>query len=119
MDQDINKIYHNTFGVSFIWKEEGSKTPSPKIQIIFRDMGFYLTHREIIQFQQQISYVRSKNPCAVCKRKERNRFMLLKTPCKQVDLAINALELNAIYDLINGTLFHLELTEYINHTCKN
>ncbi|MDW5289514.1 hypothetical protein [Formosa sp. PL04] len=119
MDQDINKIYHNTFGVSFIWKQETTRKQSPKIQIIFRDMGFYLTYHEIIQFQKQISYVKSINPCTCCKDKERNRFMLLKTPCNQVDLAINALELRDIDDLINGTLFHLELDDYVNEICKN
>ncbi|QDO93263.1 hypothetical protein FNB79_04490 [Formosa sediminum] len=120
MDQDINKIYHNDFGVSFIWKQETpKKKQSPKIQIIFRDMGFYLTYREIIQFQKQIQYVKFSNPCAQCKYKERNRFMLLKTPCSQVDLAINALELRDIDDLIAGTLFHIELDDYVNEICKN
>ncbi|WP_299776453.1 hypothetical protein [uncultured Formosa sp.] len=119
MDQDINKIYHNAFGVSFIWNEEKPEKQSPKIQIIFRDMGFYLTYYEIIQFQKQIDYVKSINPCGYCKGKERSRFMLLKTPCKQVDLAINALELRDIDDLITGTLFHLELDVYINDICKN
>ncbi|MBP1838759.1 hypothetical protein [Formosa algae] len=119
MDQDINKIYHNNFGVSFVWKEEQPKKKSPKIQLIFRDMGFYLTRHEIIQFQKQIGYVKSIHPCQCCKSEERNRFMLLKTPCNQVDLAINALELKEIDDLINGTLFHLELTEYITKICRN
>ncbi|WP_159022198.1 hypothetical protein [Formosa sp. L2A11] len=119
MDQDINKIYHNEFGVSFIWKQEGPKKQSPKIQIIFRDMGFYLTYREIIQFQKQIKYVKSIHPCSNCKHKDRSRCMLLKTPCNQVDLAINALELRDIDDLINGTLFHIELEDYVNEICKN
>ncbi|CDF77765.1 conserved hypothetical protein [Formosa agariphila KMM 3901] len=119
MDQDINKIYHNAYGVSFIWKENTPKKQSPKIQIIFRDMGFYLTYREIVQFQKQIRFVQSENPCACCKNKDRSRSMLLKTPFSQVDLAINALELRDIYDLITGTLFHLELDNYVNEICKN
>lgn len=119
MDQDINKIYHNTFGVSFIWKEEAPEKETPKIQIIFRDMGFYLTYREIITFQKQISYVKSINPCKCCDDKEQHRFMLLKTPCNQVDLAINDLELRSIDDLINGTLFHLDLDFYIHEISKN
>lgn len=119
MDQDIDKIYHNNFGVSFIWKEENTINKSPKIQLIFRDMGFCLTYSEIVQFQKQVGYVKSINPCSTCKNKERNRFMLLKTPCKQVDLAINALELKDIDDLIQGTLFHLDLYHYLNEICKN
>lgn len=119
MDQDINKIYHNTFGISFVWKKKVTKKQIHKVQIIFRDMGFYLTYREIIEFQKQIRYVQSINPCTCCKDKENNRFMLLKTPCKEVDLAINPLELRDIADLISGTLFHLELDDYVSEICKN
>lgn len=119
MSQDINKLYHNDFGVAFIWNQEAEKTKTPKIQIIFRDMGFYLTYNEIIQFRKQVHIVKQSNPCFKCKQQDYSRNMLLKTPSKQVDLAINSAELQEIDDLINGTLFHFHLHDYVNELCKN
>jgi hypothetical protein len=44
---------------------------------------------------------------------------LLKTPLKEIDLAVSKSELMQIKDLIEGTLFTMELMEYIDNICKN
>ena len=47
--RDLEQIYHNNFGISFYWKKE-SGTILDKVQLVFRETGFYLTIAELNQF---------------------------------------------------------------------
>ncbi|WP_426095148.1 hypothetical protein [Flavobacterium sp. DSR2-3-3] len=45
--------------------------------------------------------------------------ILLKTPCSQIDLAVSMEELNAVKDLVEGTLFKINLDEYLHGAGMN
>lgn len=117
MQNEIHKIYHNNFGIAFKWKYE--KTSTERVQIVFRDMGFYLTPKEIKQFHLNIFEAKETQPCQGCKQDINSRFILLKTLSKKVDLALNKKELNQVEDLIRGTLFNLGLDNVLNNLSIN
>ncbi|KJD34000.1 hypothetical protein PK35_04500 [Tamlana nanhaiensis] len=119
MQQDIYKVYHNGFGIAFKWKDPITNQVQEKIQIIFRDMGFYFTHNEVKDFFNCVNAAKWNLPCNQCDLDCDSRNILLKTPCKQIDVALNRSELHAVEDLIKGTLFQLELDDYVEDLCKN
>lgn len=114
MDTRIFKIFTNEIGLSFQWQKNAILT-----QIIFRDIGFHLSIDEIELFIDQIELSRIKQPCIDCKLGQDCRSMLLKTPSHKVSLAVSLNELNEIEDLLKGTLFQLQLNEYLIKVCKN
>ncbi|WP_276167642.1 hypothetical protein [Zobellia alginiliquefaciens] len=115
--EDINPIYHNPFGVAFQWKRNTVKDPK-KVQIVFRDTGLLLTQSELLQFKKNIECTQKMNsPCEECHQHDTCRSLLLDTPAPQITLAMNRTELDAVHDLIDGTLFQLNLDSYLNHMC--
>jgi hypothetical protein len=40
--------------------------------------------------------------------------ILPKNPCSQIDLAVSMEELNSVKDLVEGTLFKINLDDYLN-----
>ncbi|MGR7812705.1 hypothetical protein [Lacinutrix undariae] len=119
MTNDIHKIYHNKFGIAFKWLQPVSKQKRNKVQIVFRDMGFYLTHKEVQQFYNCICDSQESEPCSCCKTDCDTRNILIKTPSSKIDIALNAEELILVEDLIKGTLFQLDLDDYLMNVCKN
>jgi hypothetical protein len=117
MENEITKIYHNDFGIAFQWKYASAK--QGKIQVVFRNMGFYLTLGEIKQFQKHIIEAQQPKNCSCCKADCNGRSILLKTPSSKIDLAVNTKELTEVDDLIKGTLFQLDLNNYLNNICKS
>lgn len=115
---DIHKIYHNDIGIAFQWKIDIERN-NPKFQVIFRDTGFYLTIQEIENFSKFAQQAVARGGCSACKAKQKCRSILLKTPAKTVDLAVSEKELEAICDLIEGTLFQIKLNQYLNDVCSN
>ncbi|MDO6519772.1 hypothetical protein [Zobellia uliginosa] len=114
---DITPIYHNPFGVAFQWKRNSIKDIR-KIQIVFRDTGLLLTEKELVQFQKNIECTMNSNAlCKDCQQHETCRSLLLDTPAPQITLAMNLQELNAVHDLVEGTLFQLNLDSYLNRMC--
>ncbi len=115
--QEIDPIYKNRFGMGFYWRKD-RKTIKSAVQIIFRDTGFYLKKGEILYFMRMAEEAQKRYrcpyPCSQC-----NRSILLKTPSKQVDLAVNRNELESICDLLKGVLFHIELEEYLYNLSLN
>ncbi|MEK6152972.1 hypothetical protein WIW50_06920 [Flavobacteriaceae bacterium 3-367] len=106
---DINPIYHNQFGVAFQWKRNRAKDLK-KIQMVFRDTGLLLTQEELVQFSRHIKCTLDSNTlCKDCAENESCRVLLLDTPAPQVSLAMNQKELLAVHDLVQGTLFQLDL----------
>ncbi len=112
--QEINPIYNNIFGVAFQWK--GSITKDiKKVQLVFRDTGLLLSHEELLQFSKNITFTKKNSPmCTDCTHNESCRALLVDSPAPQVTFALNAKELEAIEDLVKGTLFQLNLDSYLN-----
>jgi hypothetical protein len=111
--KDIEQIYYNSFGVSFYWKKE-NKTILDKVQLVFRETGFYLSIAELNQFCDLIEASLIENSCCEsCQLKNSCHKFLLKTPLSQVDLAVSMKEIKSIKDLIEGTLFRIDLDEYV------
>ncbi len=109
----IEQIYYNDFGMSFYWKEKNA-VKSEKIQLVFKETGFYFSVEELQHFVVLIEDSSRRNShCENCEMKHRCAKFLLKTPVNQIDLAVSMKELNAIKDLVEGTLFKIKLKEYI------
>lgn len=106
---DINTLYYNDFGIAFQWKRCAAKD-FKKIQLVFRNTGFFLTNSELIQFQKQVEKsLNSQRRCADCQHNESCRSLLLQTPANQISLAVSFIELKNVEDLIKGTIVQLEL----------
>ena len=116
--EEMHTIYSNSFGIGFYWKKE-KEIVIEKIQLIFKDTGFYFTVLELKTFLRFIEASFSKNSCCKeCNLKRKCDKFLLKTPCVQVDLAVSFDELEAVKDLVVGTLFYINLEEYLQ-ICAN
>ena len=66
MNKDIYPIYHNSFGITFQWKRNVGTKGFNKIQIVFRDMGFYLTIEEIKKFNKAVDTALVCKNCNCC-----------------------------------------------------
>jgi hypothetical protein len=112
--KDIHPIYHNEIGIAFQWKKE-IPSQSNKVQVIFRDIGLLLTQSELRHFSKCIADTIESgkgNLCGDCKTRETCRSLLLNTPAHQITFAVSYQEAIEVRDLINGTLFKLDLDSY-------
>ncbi|MCV6629745.1 MAG: hypothetical protein OIF50_07785 [Flavobacteriaceae bacterium] len=100
---DIISVYHNEFGMGFRWK---AKQDDQRMQLIFRDMGFYLTHQEIQTFLKRTEYSLQNLHCGSCPNQAHCRSYLLQTPMQYVDLAMSESELHQLKNLLEGCLFY-------------
>jgi hypothetical protein len=111
--KEIKQIYYNDSGTSFYWKKE-DEVLSDKVQLIFRETGFYFTKCELFLFKSCIEDSFQLNKCCNdCELKNKCHKFLLKTPCSQIDLAVSMEELTAVKDLVEGTLFKMNLDDYL------
>lgn len=120
MREDIHPIYNNNYGIAFQWKKNTSKDIK-KIQMIFRDTGLLLTKKELQQFSWNIKCTIAEGEqslCCDCSQKEFCRALLLDTPAPQVTLAMSYKELHAVRDLVEGTLFQLDLDNFLDGIFK-
>ncbi len=109
----IKQLYYNDLGTSFYWKKE-NKVLMDRVQLIFRETGFYFTLQELFLFKNCIAESLVQNQCCEdCELKNQCHKFLLKTPCSQIDLAVSMAELNAVKDLVEGTLFTINLDDYL------
>lgn len=115
--REVEQIYYNEFGVAFHWKKNNTVLKD-KVQIVFKETGFYLTYDEIKAFAQLIDNTCDELGCNGCCHHKCHKF-LLKTPLRQVDLAVSKSELFQIKDLVEGTLFNMDLYDYISNVCRN
>lgn len=107
----IQRIYNNDLGISFYWSQTGKE--SEKVQLVFKETGFYFTQEELQEFLALIDDSASRNNCCSdCGRKGQCAKFLLKTPCPQIDLAVSLAELDAIKDLVEGTIFKIKAAQY-------
>ncbi len=116
---DMNPIYYNQFGVAFQWRRNNIKDIL-KIQIVFRDTGLLLSKEELIQFSKNIKFTKENNmSCQDCMHNESCKALLVDSPAPQITFAMNTLELNAVDDLVTGTLFQMNLENYLDYLCEN
>ena len=107
--EDIIPIYHNEFGVSFQWKRNVAKDIF-KIQLVFKDTGLLLTKNEVEKFSQQVlTTIEKAFLCDSCAENMECKAHIVQTPAAQISLAMNYKEIRALNDLLDGTLFHIEL----------
>lgn len=112
--EEINLIYRNSFGIAFQWAQN-SVNDKKKVQLVFRDTGLLITKKELMQFQKNIKCtMKSNSLCKDCQQNESCRALLLDTPASQVTLAMNQKELQDVSDLVEGTLFQLNLDNHLN-----
>lgn len=111
--KETKHLYNNHFGMAFYWKKENEILMN-KVQLIFRDTGFYFTKHELHQFKECVEESILLNQCCdECELKNQCYKYLLKTPCNQIDLVLPMQELHAVKDLIEGTLFKMNLEDYL------
>ena len=114
----IDKIYSNELGISFFWKKD-KHASTPKIQLIFRDIGFLLSLPELKDFSDSCRATINSNCCNQCKNSQHCRSLLLRTPSDKIDLAVNRQELYQIQELINSTIYRVELKHWVQNICLN
>ncbi|NQY07822.1 MAG: hypothetical protein HRT68_16895 [Flavobacteriaceae bacterium] len=117
--QDINRIYTNNIGISFQWGKDLEEGITNRFQVIFRDMGFHLSLEDLKDFSDFVVDAKMRTNCTCCNKAKTCRSILLQTPSHKVDLAVNKEELKGIEDLIRGTIFQIELTDYLKNVCGN
>ncbi|WP_157766133.1 hypothetical protein [Aquimarina aggregata] len=113
----IDKIFSNQLGISFFWKKE-EVSITPRIQLVFKDIGFLLSVNELKDFSNACT-IALQTQCAACKTPKTCRSLLLKTPSDKIDLAVNKEELDQIKELINETIFRVELKNWMRNLCLN
>tara|TARA_B100000809_G_scaffold266618_1_gene330296 strand:- start:1820 stop:2161 length:342 start_codon:yes stop_codon:yes gene_type:complete len=112
--RDIDKLYHNDFGISFFWKSKLSRKNS-LVDIVFRDSGLSLRTDEIKTMYDTVKgAVEKSSLCIDCKNNKDCKPFLLEIPNAMVSFAMSYQEMKEMSDLLRGTLFHLEL----NHLLK-
>lgn len=116
--QQIEQLYYNDFGVAFFWIKE-KKVLRHKVQLVFKETGFYLTPEEMQEFSELIDLSCKKACCSECEMRGRCHKFLLKTPFEAIELAVTEKEVYQIKDLVQGTLFQLNLNKYLRGLCKN
>ena len=111
--KQIERIYANDFGMAFFWKEHQTVI-AEKVQLVFKETGFYFSLAELHRFSALIEDSCTQNQaCDSCAMKNECQKFLLKTPVSQIDLAVSMAELSGIKDLVLGTLFKIDLQEYV------
>ncbi|PCJ95282.1 MAG: hypothetical protein COA50_08695 [Flavobacteriaceae bacterium] len=118
--KDIDPIYSNGFGIAFQWKK-GTSVHDEKIQMVFRDTGLLLSKKELLLFAKNIECTKNAHGlCGQCLKSDRDcRALLLDTPAPQVTMAVSQNELSAIQDLVEGTLFNMNLDKLIGGICND
>lgn len=112
--EDINTIYHNNYGIAFQWKRCAAKD-FQKIQLIFRNTGLFLTKDELIMFSKNIKDAFNNPALYYCKKNTSCKSLLLQTPNTQTTFAMSFNELQYIDDLVDNTLFHIGLNDFLKH----
>ncbi|MCG2610171.1 hypothetical protein LZZ90_01470 [Flavobacterium sp. SM15] len=118
MMQQLQEIYQNDLGVAFFWCKNETVILE-KVQLVFKESGFYLSESDLLKFAHELDATCSKIGCSDCKFQNSCQRYLLRTPFEGMELAVSANEALLIKDLVEGALFQLQLSTYLNNLCKN
>ncbi|MGX7667644.1 hypothetical protein [Flavobacterium pedocola] len=116
--QQLQEIYQNDLGIAFFWCTK-DKILQEKIQLVFKETGFYLSTADLMKFAKELDMTCSKICCTDCELRNNCQRYLLRTPFDGLELAVSSDEALLIKDLVEGTLFQLQLNTYLNDSCKN
>lgn len=116
--QQLQEIYHNDLGVAFFWCKSDTVLKE-KVQLVFKESGFYLSDNDLMKFAHELDATCSKICCSDCEFRTSCQRYLLRTPFEGMELAVSASEALLIKDLVEGTLFQMQLNAYLNNLCKN
>ena len=109
----MTQIYGNNIGIAFYWNHS-TEVKTEKVQLVFKETGFNLSLSELQLFSKLILESQLRiNCCEDCKAKRNCNRFLLQTPAKQIDLAVSINELEEIQDLVEGTIFKIQMQKYI------
>lgn len=104
---DIDRLYHNDFGISFFWKSKLNSKNSI-VEVIFREAGLSLHSGDIKTMYDKVkSIVDKPSLCEDCQKNEKCKPFLLEVPNAMVSFAMSYQEMKEMSDLLRGTLFHL------------
>jgi hypothetical protein len=116
--EPIEQLYHNDFGVAFYWIKN-ERILNKKVQLVFKETGFYLSLSELQLFSKNIEATCNNIKCSDCELRQHCHKYLLETPFSGLELAVSENEAFQLKDLVYGTLFQIELCNYLNTICKN
>jgi len=91
----------------------------PKIQLVFKDIGFLLTINELKDFSDACSIAEQSQCCDSCIEQQNCASLLLRTPSDKIDLAVSREELEQVQELINETIFRIELQNWVKTISLN
>lgn len=109
--ENATVIYQNEFAIAFY-------LPTPNnsnlvAQVVFRDLGFYLTLDELKKFSYQAAEGLEKRKCANCPHHDNCRSLLLRTPSSKMDMAVSHNELFLLRELLDHTILRIEAQNYM------
>lgn len=107
--EDVNIIYKNDVGLSFIWKR-GPVNQLSKVNLVINDMALHLTKNEVLRFSSLIDIALKRSiTCHNCEHNRSCKSFLLESPIPQISFVMSYKEILSIQDLVKGTLFELGL----------
>ncbi len=112
--EDLNTIYYNNFGIAFQWKPAATNDYK-KVQLVFRYTGLLLSMKELKGFSNSVNQtLENCTLCEDCKADETKRPLLVASPSEIVSFAMSYIEVEQIKDLLDGTIFHLNLDNMLD-----
>ncbi|WP_031426890.1 hypothetical protein [Flavimarina sp. Hel_I_48] len=104
-------IYENEFGIAYHLPTPNSSNTAA--QLVFRDLGFYLTLDELKNFSCHAANGLEKMKCVDCPHHNNCRSSLLRTPSSKMDMAISHNELLFLRELLDETILRIETKDYL------
>ncbi|CAM3741710.1 hypothetical protein FSS13T_10990 [Flavobacterium saliperosum S13] len=86
--EPIKELYHNDFGVAFYWIRD-EVVLSEKVQLIFKETGFYLSASELLKFSKNIEATCRNITCSDCELRGHCHKYMLETPFPGLELAVS------------------------------
>ncbi len=109
--ENASIIYQNEFAIAFYLPTPNNSNLAA--QLVFRDMGFYLTLDDLKKFSYQTADSLYKRKCANCPHQDNCRSLLLRTPSSKMDLAVSHNELCLLRELLDHTILRVEAQNYM------
>lgn len=115
MKEDISTLYHNDFGMSFKWVDDLNNNDN-NIRIIFRLACLYVSITQIKSLLCEVNSTLNKAETSYCNDCELNsscKSLLMHIPNSDVSFAMSHIEMEQMKELLEGTLFQIELQNFL------